>query len=167
LFFLSVGLERQSGFDAIQGMTRAPLDIRYESGFDAIKGMTKTPFDVKYYQVIIAFLFFDIDVSLFFPFVSLAGTSIITSVEICVAIISTIIFFVGLIYDLTNGLVDYAKAKNPKQFFSPFRANPYHNHFQSRAYSTKVNPNSGKPETDSGKVENITKNPTKNNAINK
>jgi NADH-quinone oxidoreductase subunit A len=111
----------------------------YESGFDAIQGITRVPFDVRYFKVIIAFLFFDIDVNLFFPFVSLAGTSIITSIEVTVAIISTIIFFIGLIYDLTNGLADYAQS-NKSSKLSP--RSVYFTGNQRRGYSTKASSDS-------------------------
>lgn len=121
----------------------------YESGFDAQKSMIGAPFNVGYYQVIIAFLLFDVDLCLFFPFVSLAGTSVITSVEIFVAIISTLIFFIGLIYDLSNGLADYAQPNKIKNFsskFSPLQGkfsskfSPHQGKLlQKRGYSTKAN----------------------------
>jgi NADH-quinone oxidoreductase subunit A len=110
---------------------------QYESGFDAIQGITKAPFDARYFRVIIAFLIFDVDIALFFPFVSLAGTSIITSVEIWVAIISTVIFFIGLVYDLINGMLDYANQQNKPTNLTP--RSVYFSSNQRRNYSTKAN----------------------------
>ena len=61
----------------------------------------------------------------FFPFVCLAGPiSISTSVETIVAIISTLIFLIGLAYDLAKGLVNYTQ-RIPKRIPAISRVGPH------------------------------------------
>jgi NADH-ubiquinone oxidoreductase chain 3 len=85
----------------------------YESGFEPIPNITSGLYTVIYTGPIIIFLIFDTDITLMFPLVSIINTNIdiISNFEIFIGIISTVIFIIGLAFDLIGGILDFTKNK--------------------------------------------------------
>lgn len=85
------------------------LDIEkssvYECGFFPFSE-NRSPFDIHFYLIAVLFLLFDIEILYLFPF-ALNLTTMINDFGIGIIIIFFFILILGLIYEITRGVLDF------------------------------------------------------------
>nr|YP_423930.1 NADH dehydrogenase subunit 3 [Gekko gecko]AAQ93001.1 NADH dehydrogenase subunit 3 [Gekko gecko] len=78
----------------------------YECGFDPL-GSARLPFSMRFFLVAILFLLFDLEIALLLPLPWAINTTPITTLTFATTII--IILTIGLIYEWTQGGLDWAE----------------------------------------------------------
>lgn len=79
----------------------------YECGFDPLKS-ARVPFSFRFFLVAILFLLFDLEIALLFPFPQ-ALSSLKPSYVLYIATLFLIILLIGLIFEWTQGGLDWAE----------------------------------------------------------